>query len=69
MTYCRVFLNRQNAIAHRLLFEAIDRILLQDTGRTLQWRHLHGKSADDTSVGVFQLAVDQHGGQAKGCFR
>ncbi|KAJ3924260.1 MAG: hypothetical protein NXY57DRAFT_1092279, partial [Lentinula lateritia] len=45
--YCRVFLNRQSAEAHKLVFAAIDEIVLADTGSKLEWRHLHASNARD----------------------
>ncbi|KAF8592311.1 hypothetical protein K439DRAFT_1610695 [Ramaria rubella] len=43
--YARAFLNRQTAEAHRILFHLIDSIVLEDTGRKLQWRHIHSVMA------------------------
>ncbi|KZP25255.1 hypothetical protein FIBSPDRAFT_909652 [Athelia psychrophila] len=63
--YCRVFLNRQSAAAHTLVFKEIERIVLMDTGMSLKWRHLHASSLDD-HTGILQWAGDQHAGQAKG---
>ncbi|KAF8574019.1 hypothetical protein K439DRAFT_1665599 [Ramaria rubella] len=63
--YARAFLNRQNAEAHRILFHLIDSVVLEDTGRNLQWRHIHSTSLD-APVGIAQWACDQHGGQALG---
>ncbi|KAJ7875899.1 hypothetical protein B0H14DRAFT_2568496 [Mycena olivaceomarginata] len=47
VVFCRIFLDRQTAIAHQRIFEAIQEIVYEDTGLRLQWRHIHGKSADD----------------------
>lgn len=49
------------------MFEKIDEIVKQDMGEYLTWRHLHspGPTADD-AIGIFHIAVDQHGRQAKG---
>jgi hypothetical protein len=65
MTYCRVFVNRQTAGAHCIIFDTIDDIVFEDTHRHLAWRHLHSPDLDN-HVGILQFAVDQHGGQAKG---
>ncbi|KAF8200102.1 hypothetical protein BJ912DRAFT_898089 [Pholiota molesta] len=65
ITYCRIFVNRQTASAHCLIFDTIDDIVFEDTGRHLQWRHLHSPNLTN-HVGILQFAVDQHGGQAKG---
>lgn len=62
-----MFLTRQNAAAHRFVFQEIDRIVELDTGSPLKWRHLHGKDLDDLT-GILQWTGDQHGGQAKGEF-
>lgn len=53
-------------MAHRIIFDTIDEIVFEDTGRHLQWRHLHSPDLNN-HVGILQFAVDQHGGQAKGC--
>jgi hypothetical protein len=65
LTYCRVYVNRQSAAAHHLIFQNIETIIQQDTGKSLQWRHLHAKSLSDLT-GILQWTGDQHGGQAKG---
>ncbi|KIJ47690.1 hypothetical protein M422DRAFT_248695 [Sphaerobolus stellatus SS14] len=63
--YCRIFLNCQSAIAHFLVFWNIHRIVMNDTGQGLQWRHLHSETLDKP-VGIFSFSVDQHLGQAQG---
>ncbi|KAG6874677.1 hypothetical protein C0992_007001 [Termitomyces sp. T32_za158] len=65
MIFCRVFLNRQSAAAHERLFHEIKDIVKIDTGRALQWHHLHGDSVDETEGMILQFAADQHAGQAK----
>ncbi|KZP19049.1 hypothetical protein FIBSPDRAFT_955798 [Athelia psychrophila] len=65
ITYCRVYLNRQTAAAHAIVFEKIEEIIREDTGTSLKWRHLHSDSLEE-HVGILQWAGDQHGGQAKG---
>ena len=65
ITYCRVLLNRQTAVAHQLAFEKIEAIVQQDTNENLKWRHLHARAPDELT-GILQWAGDQHGGQAKG---
>lgn len=65
MSYCRVYLNRQNAAAHALVFAKVEEIVLEDTGQSLKWRHIHASSPDEL-CGILQWAGDQHGGQAKG---
>ena len=64
--FCRVFLNRQTAVAHQQVFNAIDEIVREDTGRRLKWRHLHGADLEDYEDMVLQFGADQHRGQAKG---
>ncbi|KAK1236202.1 hypothetical protein PQX77_000554, partial [Marasmius sp. AFHP31] len=65
--YCRVYLNRQTAEAHRLLLLKIHEIVRDDTGCELQFRHLHATRVDDVNFrGILSWTVDQHGGQAKG---
>lgn len=58
-------MNRQSSAAHKLIFQQIDEIVKNDTGHSLEWRHLHANSIND-DTGILQLAADQHGGQAKG---
>ncbi|KIJ10874.1 hypothetical protein PAXINDRAFT_43681, partial [Paxillus involutus ATCC 200175] len=65
LTYCRIFLTRQTAAAHELVFHEINRIVESDTGSPLKWRHLHGTDLNDLT-GILQWTSDQHGGQAKG---
>lgn len=48
-----------------MVFEAIDQIVFEDTGGYLIWRHLHASSPTEF-IGILELAVDQHGGQALG---
>ncbi|KAJ4492439.1 hypothetical protein C8R41DRAFT_765202 [Lentinula lateritia] len=66
ITFCRVYLNRQTADAHRLVLREINKILIADTGRGLKWRHLHGYDVDDYDGLILNWVVDQHRGQAKG---
>ncbi|KAF7968248.1 hypothetical protein HWV62_31541 [Athelia sp. TMB] len=63
--YCRVFVNRQSAAAHALVFAKVEQIVQLDTGAPLKWRHIHANSLDD-HTGILQWAGDQHAGQAKG---
>lgn len=65
LAYARVYLNRQTAAAHHFIFKKIEEIILHDTGKSLQWRHLHAQSVHEY-VGILHWAADQHGGQAKG---
>lgn len=65
IVYCRIYVNRQTALAHQLIFQKIDDIVKEDTGENLRWRHLHSTNLTDP-IGIFQFTVDQHGGQAKG---
>ncbi|KZP11654.1 hypothetical protein FIBSPDRAFT_913544 [Athelia psychrophila] len=58
VSYCRVYLNRQNAAAHALVFAKVEEIVLEDTGQSL--------NSPDELCGILQWAGDQHGGQAKG---
>ncbi|KAJ3834076.1 hypothetical protein F5878DRAFT_697457 [Lentinula raphanica] len=66
-TFCRVYLTRQTAEAHRLVLNKINEVLVNDTGRGLQFRHIHGHDSQDYSSGlILNWVVDQHRGQAKG---
>ncbi|TDL19151.1 hypothetical protein BD410DRAFT_727573, partial [Rickenella mellea] len=64
-TFCRAFVSRQTAEAHRRLFHAIDDVVEQDTGSRLKWRHLDSSSPEEM-VGILQWTADQHLGQANG---
>ncbi|KII92936.1 hypothetical protein PLICRDRAFT_103444 [Plicaturopsis crispa FD-325 SS-3] len=66
--FSRVYLNRQTAAAHQLVFQLIDDIVYEDTGHRLRWRHLHAASLDQSEYmgTIIHWTVDQHGGQAKG---
>ncbi|KAJ6506213.1 hypothetical protein C8R47DRAFT_1241345 [Mycena vitilis] len=67
LIFCRVYLNRQTAAAHQRIFEEIEAIVQEDTGKALKWRHLHGMSADGVYGDmVLSWTADQHRGQAKG---
>lgn len=47
----------------------IDRIVFEDTGKHIQYRHLHALDKDDVNfTGILSWSVDQHRGQAKGEF-
>lgn len=65
IVYCRIFLNRQTAAAHELIFQKIHEIVFADTGENLTWRHLHSATIDG-EIGILHFVLDQHGGQAKG---
>ncbi|EJD54157.1 hypothetical protein AURDEDRAFT_157410 [Auricularia subglabra TFB-10046 SS5] len=59
VTLCRAFVSSQSAAAHHALFREIFRIVEQDTGQALHFRHLHGD-------GIEIVTADEHKGQAKG---
>ncbi|KAE9409612.1 hypothetical protein BT96DRAFT_984669 [Gymnopus androsaceus JB14] len=65
-TFCRVFLTRQTAEAHRIVLKEIEKILIADTGRGLRFRHIHGLNANDCEGLILNWVVDQHRGQEKG---
>ncbi|KAJ6453265.1 hypothetical protein DFH09DRAFT_964017 [Mycena vulgaris] len=65
IVYCRIFLNRQTAAAHQIIFQKIHEIVFADTGENLKWRHLHSATIHG-ETGILHFVVDQHGGQAKG---
>ncbi|KAK0493169.1 hypothetical protein EDD18DRAFT_1078941 [Armillaria luteobubalina] len=62
---CRAFLNSECARAHQILFRAIRSIVRQDTGKDIQYQHLHSPSLEEHR-GILHWAADQHRGQAKG---
>ncbi|KAJ7693792.1 hypothetical protein B0H16DRAFT_1352014 [Mycena metata] len=66
VVFCRIFLNRQTAVAHLKIFQAIEDVLFADTGKRLRWRHIHGLDDGDFENCLLQWMGDQHGGQAKG---
>ncbi|KAJ7730898.1 hypothetical protein DFH07DRAFT_756061 [Mycena maculata] len=66
LTFCRVFLNRQSAVAHQHVFAAIEDIVFEDTGKRLRWRHLHANNLEEHEDMILEWAADQHRGQAKG---
>ncbi|KAJ7442069.1 hypothetical protein B0H11DRAFT_1749418 [Mycena galericulata] len=66
IVFCRIFINRQTAIAHQKIIQAIENIVLLDTGKGLEWRHIHGTNKHDFDGKILQWAGDQHAGQAKG---
>ncbi|GLB33432.1 hypothetical protein LshimejAT787_0103900 [Lyophyllum shimeji] len=66
VVFCRVFVTRQTAAVHQLIFEALDDIVKLDTGHNLRWRHIHASSPEDTDGLILQWGADQHSGQAKG---
>ncbi|KAF9011576.1 hypothetical protein BDZ89DRAFT_1119143 [Hymenopellis radicata] len=65
LAFCRIYLTCGSAEAHHIIFNAIDDLVLEDTGSRLEWRHIHGRDVDDF-CGVWLWGGDQHGGQAKG---
>ncbi|KAJ7823047.1 hypothetical protein B0H14DRAFT_2518729 [Mycena olivaceomarginata] len=69
LIFCRIYINRQTAAAHQRVFEEIEAIVKEDTGKSLKWRHLHATSTD-SSEGygdlILSWTADQHRGQAKG---
>ncbi|KAJ3869996.1 hypothetical protein EV359DRAFT_28895 [Lentinula novae-zelandiae] len=67
VVYARAYLNRQTAEAHKIMLLEIDRIVYEDTGKHIQYRHLHSTSRDNIEFpGILSWSVDQHRGQAKG---
>ncbi|KAJ7112747.1 hypothetical protein C8R43DRAFT_1157399 [Mycena crocata] len=57
--------------AHQRVFEEIEAIVKEDTGKSLKWRHLHATSIDDSdgySEMIISWTADQHRGQAQGKF-
>ncbi|KAK6974428.1 hypothetical protein R3P38DRAFT_3331676 [Favolaschia claudopus] len=67
LIFLRIFLNRMSATAHQRVFEEIEAIVYEDTGKHLRWHHLHASQPD---VGFDSMILswvgDQHRGQAKG---
>lgn len=65
MALARVFTTSQSAEAHFRLFKELFRIVEEDTGLPVLFRHLHSLTLD-THVGLELVGADQHLGQAKG---
>ncbi|KAJ7587564.1 hypothetical protein C8J56DRAFT_890486 [Mycena floridula] len=65
LPYCCLLVNSSSAEAHRLVFAAIREQVPQDTGKLLQYQHIHSSSLDDC-VGILHWVMDQDQGQAKG---
>ncbi|KAK6981751.1 hypothetical protein R3P38DRAFT_2578154, partial [Favolaschia claudopus] len=69
LIFCRVYINRQSAVAHQRVFEEIELIVKEATGKTLKWRHLHASRAEapnEYGSLILSWTADQHRGQAKG---
>jgi hypothetical protein len=55
------------AFAHQRVFEQIEDIVFEDTGKRLKWHHLHALGPDDgLDSMILSWVGDQHRGQAKG---
>jgi hypothetical protein len=57
----RVFVTSQSAPAHLFMFKLVFKIAEEDTGRPIQFRHIHG-------TGFETFVADAHKGQALGQF-
>ncbi|PPQ81257.1 hypothetical protein CVT24_012240 [Panaeolus cyanescens] len=66
VTFCRVYVTSQSAPTHCRIFQEVDNIVEEDTGKRLQWRHLHAENLDQRDGMILSWTLDQHGGQAKG---
>lgn len=58
-------MNRETAEAHKMVFDELGKIVLEDVGKPMLWRHLDAENLDNF-VGVLHFGGDQGGGQAKG---
>ncbi|KAJ7585267.1 hypothetical protein C8J56DRAFT_1053660 [Mycena floridula] len=65
MPYCRVFINSSSAEAHKIIFDVIREQVQADTGKLIQYRHIHSESLGNRK-GILHWAMDQDGAQAKG---
>ena len=63
--FCCVFVTQQTVAVHQCIFQEIKDIVELDTGKCLQWRHLHADSIDSSAGMILMMTLDQHGGQAK----
>ncbi|KAF7327931.1 hypothetical protein MKEN_00373200 [Mycena kentingensis (nom. inval.)] len=66
VVFCRIYVTRQTAAVHQIIFHEISRIYRLDTGADLLWRHLHADSLDEVDGMILHWSADQHRGQAKG---
>jgi hypothetical protein len=67
--FLRIYLNRQTALANKIVIDTVNNIVMIDMGSAIQWRHLHVNSLNDTPNDMVLLwTADQHGGQANGMF-
>ncbi|KAJ7235961.1 hypothetical protein C8J57DRAFT_971869, partial [Mycena rebaudengoi] len=66
IVFVRAYVNRQSAYAHKLLFQLINDVVQEDTGKGIQWRHLYAKDDLDFKGWILTLSTDQHRGQALG---
>ncbi|KAJ8093771.1 hypothetical protein PM082_009631 [Marasmius tenuissimus] len=68
VVYCRAYVTGESAALHLRLFDAIEELVVEDTGLPIRWRHLYANSNDDEDQNGLMLLwiADQHGGQAKG---
>ncbi|KAJ7775045.1 hypothetical protein B0H16DRAFT_1684672 [Mycena metata] len=67
IVYVRIFLNQMTAAAHQRVFEEIEAIVFEDTGKRLQWHHIHASTVNDgLDSMILSWVADQHRGQAKG---
>jgi hypothetical protein len=69
IVFVRAYVNRQSAYAHKLLFQLINDVVQEDTGKGIQWRHLYAKDDLDFKGWTLTLSTDQHRGQALGTFQ
>ncbi|KAJ7722544.1 hypothetical protein B0H14DRAFT_2642118 [Mycena olivaceomarginata] len=53
--FLRIYLNRQTALAHKMVMDTVNNIVKIDTGSAIQWRHLHANSPNDTPNGMVLL--------------
>lgn len=63
----RAFFKSQSAQAHFRVLQMIYEIVFEDTGKRLEFRHLHSPTLDPLDwVGVYLITLDLHVGQALG---
>ncbi|KAJ7156477.1 hypothetical protein C8R43DRAFT_949343 [Mycena crocata] len=67
IVYIRIYMNHMSALAHQRVFEEIEAVIFEDTGKHLQWHPIHAASKDDgLDRMILSWVADQHRGQAKG---
>ena len=52
MTFCRVFINRQNEKVYQTLFERVFFLMQNFTKKFIEWQHIHDKEFHDVVMNM-----------------